>query len=62
MCMTKLYNSMDSNTYIVVHDKNKLIWEGICIELYMTKTFNNMNITHNQVNQLITHNIHKQIT
>ena len=28
----------------------------------MIKTYNNMNITHNRVNQLITNNIHKQIT
>ena len=46
LCMTKTYTNMEIHSYIVVHDK----------------TYNNMNITHNRVNQLITYNIPKQIT
>ena len=60
--MTKTYNNMGSHSYRVVPEKHILIWKVICTELYMTKKYNNMNITHKWVNQLITHNIHKQTT
>ena len=39
-----------------------LIWKAIRTYFHMTKTYNNMIITHKRVNKLIKHNIHKQIT
>ena len=60
--MTKTKNNMDSHSYRDVHDKNILIWTLIRKKLCMTKKYSKLDITHNWVNQLITHNIHKQIT
>ena len=52
---------MDIHLYRVVHDqKHILIFKFIHTELYMTKTYNNTNLTHNRFNPLITHHIHKQ--
>ena len=46
--MTKTKNNVDSHSYKIVHDK---------------KTYDNMDITHIcGLNQLMTYNIHKQIT
>ena len=42
--------------------KHIIIWTVIRTKLYMTKAYYKMDIAHNRVNQLITHNIHKQTT